>query len=192
MSQAAPSSQAPFSALELNDPVVIMALFDQLVTEHDVATLWRVWRWEMLGLHKEPFWRLLTRIPQIDPELIYGEAARVFGFETAHVSAKDVSLLKDFARAVTADRWKQFVSIPVIPIGADRAGRFRFATNDPTHPAVKHVLDQAGVGAYEVFYAPRGDIQKVLDAAFPSRSTETRHRRRRRMAAISPPQDGAA
>lgn len=162
-----------FSALDLKDNVVIMALFDQLVTEDQVATLWHVWKMRHLPFYKEPFWRLLTLIPDAEPESIFAQAARVGDIEEGYISSsKAVPLIKKLAKTVPAPVWAKMLKMRLLPIAQSgySTGKTRlvFATHDPTNPLVKEVVESLRLGEYELRYAPMNQLLGLVEEAFPA------------------------
>lgn len=162
-----------FSALGLRDRVVIMLLFDQIVTEEQVAEVWALWQQEYQGDHKTSLWRLLALIPEIDRELILAETARVYGIEEAHMAPRlVVPGVKKLAQRVSPALWDQIKALRLLPITeTEQQGSHRkqtvFASHDPTHPEVKEVLQELGVGIYELRYAPEKAIVDIFAEAFP-------------------------
>ncbi len=163
-----------FSALDLRDSVVIMALCDQLVTEEEVAALWQVWKGRHLSFYKEPFWRLLTLLPDAEPELIFAEAARVGDIEDSYITpSKAVVLIKMLARTLPASVWAKMLKMRLLPIAengyVNGKTRLVFATHDPTNPLVKELLEGLRLDGYELRYAPMSQLVALVDEAFPSR-----------------------
>ncbi|HMB91398.1 MAG TPA: hypothetical protein VKP65_11160 [Rhodothermales bacterium] len=165
----------PFSALELRDRVVIMLLFDQVVYEEQVELAWQLW--QQMGQEgvKEPLWRVLTLFPEIDRELVYAEAARVYGFETARISrGRAIGLIHKVEQQVAVSQWDQLVELRVIPITESEQAhthrtRLVFATQDPTRPDVHRLLPTLDLGGFELRYAPEQEIIALLIEAFPQR-----------------------
>ncbi len=162
-----------FAALALRDRVVIMLLFDQIVTEKQVAEVWALWQQEYRGDLKTSLWRLLTLVPDLDREMILAEAARVYEIEEVKLSSRAVlPVLKNLAKHVPAPVWEKMMRLRVLPL-TETAQRFShrkqlvFVSHDPTHPEVKELLEELGVGAYELRYAPEHEIVGILAEAFP-------------------------
>lgn len=165
----------PFSALELRDRVVIMLLFDQVVYEEQVELAWKLWQQMGQDGVKEPLWRVLTLFPEIDRELVYAEAARVYGFETARISrSRAIGLIHQVEQQVMASQWDQLVELRAIPITESEQAhthrtRLVFATQDPTRPDVHRLLPTLDLGGFELRYAPEQEIVALLIEAFPQR-----------------------
>ena len=169
----APQEREPFSALELRDRVVIMLLFDQIVTEKQVAEVWTLWQQEYRGDIKTPLWRLLTLVPELDRELILAEAARVYGIERAHIALRVmVPAIKRIKERASASRWEKMVDLRLMPI-AETEQKYKhrmqlvFASHDPTHPEVEDLIAELGVDVYELRYASEYEIVELLAEAFP-------------------------
>ncbi len=168
-----------FSAVDLRDKVVTMALFEQIVTEAEVASLWQAWRAMHLHFHQEPFWRLLTLMPSRNPELIYEQAARVAGIEDAHIASSiAIDLIRKVADAIPPADWKKWLSIPLVPVTLAGYGQqtraLVVATHDPTNPLAKKLVHGLHIPNCELRYASQSSILELLEMAFPSRKIELR------------------
>ena len=169
------SDTSPFSALELRDRVVIMLLFDQVVYEEQVEQAWHLWQKMSREGVKEPLWRVLTLFPEIDRELVYAEAARVYGFETARISRnRAIGLIHSLEQHLDPALWEQLVELQVIPVNETRQPhnqrpRLVFATQDPTRPDVHRLLPKMGLEGFDIRYAPEQEIIGLLIEAFPHR-----------------------
>ena len=171
-SGAAEADEA-FAALALRDRVVIMLLFDQIVTEKQVAQVWSLWKQEYRSDVKTALWRLLTLIPELDRELILAEAARVYEIEEVHLSSRAIlPILKNLAKHVPAPLWEKMMALRMLPV-TEIAQKFShrkqlvFVSHDPTHPEVKELLQELGVDAFELRYAPEHEVVGVMAEAFP-------------------------
>lgn len=177
MPAQAPAAMPPrFSAEELRDPVVIMALFEQLVTEQEVEALWKVWRLAHLPFRREPFWRLLLQLPHTDPKLIYEQAARVAGIETAFLSRHSpFAAIRTLKRQLSRSAWRALAQIPIVPVAEQgfghQAGCMIFATEDATAPRLVRLLEDAWPNPYELRYAAREDLVTLLETEKNDRLT---------------------
>ena len=164
-----------FSMLALRDRVVIMLLFDQVVREDQVALAWQLWQQMEREGTKEPLWRVLTLFPDLDRELVYAEAARVYGFEEARISRiHALALIKDLQARLDRTLWDQIVELRVMPVSEvlqkhSHHKRLIFATPDPTRPEVHQLLPQLDVQGFELRYARESEILNLLIEAFPRR-----------------------
>lgn len=164
-----------FSPIELRDRVVIMLLFDQVVREDQVELAWHLWQQMGLDGVKEPLWRVLTLFPELDRELVYAEAARVYGFEEARISRPQaLALIHKLEQHLDQERWNQLVDLRVVPIAETEQphrhrSRMIFATQDPTRPEVHRLMSQLNLAGFELRYARESEVVNLLIEAFPHR-----------------------
>jgi type II secretory ATPase GspE/PulE/Tfp pilus assembly ATPase PilB-like protein len=162
-----------FSMLALRDRVVIMLLFDQIVQEEQVAMAWNLWHDMMEEGVKEPLWRILTIFPDVDAEMVYAEAARVYGFEEARVSrSRAIGLIQDVERRVDEGVWNQMVELRLVPINRveqphSHRQRTVYATHDPARHEVQRLLRTVENDGYELRYVPEAMLLELLVQAFP-------------------------
>ncbi len=162
-----------FSMLALRDRVVIMLLFDQVVREDQVQLAWQLWQQMSREGAKEPLWRVFTLFPDLDHELVYAEAARVYGFEEARISRiHALELIKEMQARLSKDHWDQIVELRVMPVAEvvqkhRHHKRLVFATPDPTRPEVHRLLPKLNVDGFELRYAREPEILNLLIEAFP-------------------------
>ena len=168
-----PVDPRAFSALELRDRVVIMLLFDQIVSEESVAEAWALWKEQSGGDAKRPLWRLLTMIPEIDRELIFAEAARVYGIEEARIARLGaIPLIEKVQRSFPKEIWEEMVALRLLPVAEaeqNHSHRMRliFASHDPTRTEVQTLMPKLGLAGYELRYAPEAELIDLLAEAFP-------------------------
>lgn len=162
-----------FSAQSLRDRVVIMLLFDQIVGEEDVERAWRI---QQQPEHREtPLWRVLAQMPEVDTELVYAEAARVYGFEEADIVRRvALALVEETQRRVDPSVWERLADGPLLPVAEEtqphsHQRRLVFATPDPTRPDVQRLLHQVGFANFELCYASTRQLHELLAEAFPDR-----------------------
>lgn len=181
----APPDSAPdsdrFTTIDLRDPVVIMALFDQLVTEAQVESLWLVWQLRHLPFRREPFWRLLLLLPNVEEHLLFEQAARVAGIEDAYINRHAAfTAIRNAKQELPRPVWRALAEVPVVPVQEQGYGRKStsviLATEDPTHPRIMKLVEDSWQGAYELRYAPRKDLLALLEAEKNERLTAS-HRR---------------
>ena len=169
-----------FSAFALRDRVVIMLLFDQVVREDQVHLAWQLWQQMSREGAKEPLWRVLTLFPDLDRELVYAEAARVYGFEEARISRiHALALIKDLQARLDRSLWDQLVELRVMPTTEvlqkhSHHKRLVFATPDPTRTEVHQLLPELNVDGFELRYARESEILNLLIEAFPRRYNHLR------------------
>ncbi len=167
--------EGSFSPFELRDRVVIMLLFDQVVREEQVELAWQLWRQMSHEGAQTPFWRVLTLFPELDRELIYAEAARVYGFEEARINRqRAIVLIQQLEQRLDAHQWEQMVELRVVPMAeydplVTGKPRLIFAVQDPTRPEVHQLLEELDLPGFELRYASEGDILDLLVVSFPHR-----------------------
>lgn len=172
--QPSPDSSASsggYLPAQLRDRVVIMLLFDQIIREEHVIDAWGRWQALREEGSKEPLWRVVAELPQLDGDLIHAEAARVYGFSEVslrrHVA---VRLIERIRSQLSSEVWEQMVELRVLPVDEKaRAIGYRpkliFATHDPTRPEVKRLLRSVFPDRYELGYATEQSLQKLLKEA---------------------------
>ena len=162
-----------FSALAVRDRVTIMLLFDQIITEEQVAQVWELWHQEYRGDLRTPLWRLLTLIPGLDSELILAEAARVFKIEQVSLSSRVVlPMLQNLVNHVPKSLWDRMMALRLLPLNeTEQRSKHRkklvFVSHDPTHPEVIELLGEMGIVSFELRYAPEHEIVDMMARAFP-------------------------
>jgi type II secretory ATPase GspE/PulE/Tfp pilus assembly ATPase PilB-like protein len=159
--------------LRLRDRVVIMLLFDQIVQEEQVAMAWQLWRDMTKEGVKEPLWRVLTLFSEVDSEMVYAEAARVYGFEEARVPrSRAVGLIQDLHRRMDEEVWAQMVDLRLLPINQmeqphSHRQRTVYATHDPARHEVQDLLRTIETEGYELRYVKETILIDLLAKAFP-------------------------
>lgn len=170
----APLSEADsyaFSAMELRDRVVIMLLFEQVVQIEDVERAWKDWMAMGGERASVPLWRVLLINPTLDRQKIFAQAARVYAFENAQISQNDTpDFLREVRDRFTESQWQRLIELCLLPIDREqgryeRDPRWIFATYDPAAPEVKALLQEMGLGRYEVRYAPQSLLVALQRAA---------------------------
>jgi hypothetical protein len=166
--------QEQFSMLRLRDRVAIMLLFDQIVQEEQVAMAWQLWRDMRQEGVKEPLWRVLTLFSEVDTEMVYAEAARVYGFEEARVPrSRAISLIQETHRRVDEEAWNQMVDLRLLPINQmeqphSHRQRTVYATHDPARHEVQDLLRTIETEGYELRYVKETLLIDLLAKAFPN------------------------
>lgn len=165
-----------FSTLDLRDHVVIMALFDQLVSEAEVEAIWHVWRMRHLAFFQEPFWRLLLLLPNVNLEQLYEQAARVADIETAYLGRQSVfRAIRHLKHCLPGADWQELLEVPIVPVAEMGFGHqdkgIIFATNDTTNPRVRKLIDKVWKEQYELRYAPKDDLLQLLEEEKQERLT---------------------
>jgi|GEM_PF-1982602 len=159
----APSAQDTFNPTQLQDRVVIMLLFDQVVREADVRIAWEK-RAPSRDAH-QALWRVLATVDGVDSEVVYAEAARVYGFNSMRVNATHaLKHMKSLRERTDLRHWLALLSEGVVPVD-EKDERLVFATHDPTRPAVRRAIQQAWAAPYDLRYANRSSITALISTA---------------------------
>jgi hypothetical protein len=107
LAERVPGTAAEASAsntLEIEDQVVLGLLLSGKVGPSQVEQALKARR----GDEKRPLWRLLAEETDIGREVVFGEAARIFAFDTfALPVAVAVSFLHQHRSHFTEDQWAQ-------------------------------------------------------------------------------------
>ena len=123
------------------------------------------------GEPTQELWRTLLDMPGIDRDAIFAEAARVQGFNAAHLSPKKptadlVEAVRGLFPPAVADEMPRLSLLPYefVMDPATRSHKLVFATHDPSNPRVREFT--AGLGLeVELRYAPEAAIAERLGAA---------------------------
>lgn len=175
------ASAPSFSALELRDRVVVMLLFDQVVCIEQVGTAWRHWNEMSDEEAPDALWRVVARLPDVDREVVYAQAARVYAFEPVAFRMYGArKLLRDHQSEFSQEEWQRMVELNValVDIEYDELGETRrwiFATHDPTRASVKRFLSTLDVAEYVLRYASEAALEEALEDVFPDMA-QYRHR----------------
>ncbi|MGI9175279.1 MAG: hypothetical protein ACR2GR_08175, partial [Rhodothermales bacterium] len=175
-----------FSALEnLRDRVVIMLLFNEVVQVEQVEQAWREWKVLQKKGENEALWRILAAQPDIDRDRVFAEAADVYVFKKAEITASSaISYLRGVKKKYTGEQWEEMDRLGVVPIGqedhlrGDEETRFLFATHDPTRPEVHNLMQGLGLERFELHYAPESSLRSLMEEAFPPRDSRAQGRGR--------------
>ncbi|PSQ79745.1 MAG: hypothetical protein BRD46_05820 [Bacteroidetes bacterium QS_8_68_15] len=174
---------ASFSALELRDRVVVMLLFDQVVSVEQVAAAWRHWIDDSTGT-PGTLWRVVALLPEVDADTVHARAARVYAFEPVDFNMYSArALMRKYRGTFTEEQWTHMVRLNVAPVRTEYAQetdskRWTFATHDPARPSVEHLLEhltkhlrkqQGQAINHQLRYAPKTPIENVFDDALPAR-----------------------
>jgi tRNA (Thr-GGU) A37 N-methylase len=171
-----------FSTLGLEDRVVVMLLFDQIVSVEQVAAAWRHWSDEDTDT-PHTLWRVVALLPGVDADTVYARAARVYAFEPVDFNMYNArALMRKHRRTFTGTQWEHMVRLNVAPVRTEYVQetgekRWIFATHDPARPAVerllerltKHLSKQPDQAVhYRLRYAPKEPLEEVFDDALPA------------------------
>jgi len=158
------------------DRVLARLLTTGLVREDHVRVAWEEWKKMRKDGLRAPLWRVLTLSSEINRELIYAEAAKVYAFDEAKIDeAATLSFLQEIANFFTEDQWDQMIEFFILPIAQEKEPyrgeiRWIFATHDPTRPEVHRLLQQLLLKRFELRYAPENVIASLITDAFLSKN----------------------
>ncbi|WP_456429473.1 GspE/PulE family protein [Rhodocaloribacter sp.] len=129
------------------------------------------------GGGKELLWRLLARVPGVDAERVYEEAARVYAFPTAEVGQDrpDPEFVMLIMETVAETHRDDLLKLRLLPFEYDidpqtGAARLIFITHDPARPEVHRILQDLNLGRFELQYAPESIIEKLIEEIFPRKN----------------------
>ncbi len=169
---AVPSPQDGFVPTQLHDRVVIMLLFDQVVSEADVRAAWTKRR-QSSDTHR-PLWRVLASVEEVDADAVFAEAARVYGFSSMRLDTNTAVRQMRQVRAQTdLQDWLALLNAAAVPV-AKAECRMIFATHDPTRPAVRKAIGKVWTKPYDLRYTNRDAVLGVINAATKRRQAYVR------------------
>jgi len=158
------------------DRVLSRLLSTGIVRESQIRVAWEEWtKMRKEGL-RAPLWRVLTLNSEINRELIYSEAAKVYAFDAANIDeAGTLSFLQEIADFFTEEQWDQMIEYFILPVAQEKEPyrgelRWIFATHDPTRPEVHRLLQQLLLKRFELRYAPENVIASLITEAFLSKN----------------------
>ena len=162
--------------LKQHDRVVARLLANGLVGEKHLREAWKEWKRMRSEGHKAALWRVLTLDDELDRELLFVEAARVYAFQEAEISeVKTLAFIKEVKEVYSEEEWDEMIELFVVPIGQEaeaKSGKRRwvFATHDPTRPEVHQLLRDLQIRRFELRYAPESVIAALITEAFLSKN----------------------
>lgn len=160
---ALPSPQDGFTPTALHDRVVIMLLFDQVVSEADVRAAWTKRR-QSADTH-QALWRVLATVNGVDVDAVFAEAARVYGFNSMRLDTNTaVKQMRRVRKQSDLQDWLALLNAAVVP-ATQAESRLVFATHDPTRPAVRKAIERVWTKPYDLRYTNRGAVAAVINAA---------------------------
>ena len=159
-----------FSTLDLRDRVVVMLLYSRKVRVEQVEAAWKRWKNEKQDT-PDALWRVVARLPDVETEAVFEEAARVYAFEPAMSILHEArSLMREHRKRFSLPQRRQLVALGILPVKVKETADgplWIFATHDPARSSVQRLLAKVSVPAYEVRYAPAAEVQEQLEAIFP-------------------------
>ncbi|RMF55077.1 MAG: hypothetical protein D6746_13845, partial [Bacteroidetes bacterium] len=158
----------------LKDRVVTALLWKRIVTPKQVAEA--VARQKKSG-ERELLWRLVARIPGVDAERVYEEAARVYAFPVVEITPEkpDKEFVLLIMETVAEDRREELLKLHLLPYEYEidpqnGVARLIFITHDPARPEVHRILQQLNLGRFELRYASRARIDDLIQELFPKKN----------------------
>ncbi|RMH65617.1 MAG: hypothetical protein D6685_05770, partial [Bacteroidetes bacterium] len=133
-------------------------------------------QWSREG-QKDTFWRVLARHPQVDAEMVYAEAARIYAFRRAEIGngkpAPD--FVKRVIESFTEEQRERLLVLGLLPleyeIDAERGVlSLVFAAQDPARPETLRFVHDLNLDHFELCYAPASEIIPLLETLFPRRN----------------------
>lgn len=126
---------------------------------------------------KEPLWRVLAEDPEVDRDVVYQQAALTYAFRTAPIKERppEVEFVKTVMDSLKEDAREQLLALHVAPYGyvQDQGTGMRklvFVTDDPMRPDLLRIMHALELERFELYYAPRTAVRKVLDEAYPRKN----------------------
>ncbi len=154
------------------DRVVISLLQQGLIQADQVKQAIQLWKENGKG---EALWRYLLELPDVDVDAVYRESARIYAFREVDVEEFDAAFIKNVLEAFTEEQQKQLLQAKVVPLTYEleaRSGLIKlvFISYDPTRPETQRLLRQLRLEQFELCYAPKPFVEKVLEKVFPRRN----------------------
>ncbi|NNE46961.1 MAG: type II/IV secretion system protein [Rhodothermales bacterium] len=155
-----------FNPLDLRDRVVIKLLYEELVLIQHVQAAWDRWV-KKEGGTSYPLWRELAEDPEIDPEIVFEQAAIVYSFATISLEGMDpTDFLKGLGARITADQWAGLEQLRVAPVKIEEGSEGRrviMATHDPARQDLMRTLQKLGFREIEIRFAKRVEVDGFID-----------------------------
>ncbi len=126
---------------------------------------------------REPLWRALVRVPHVDRDKVYEQAAATYAFRLAPV--KDREPEAEFAKTVIesfdTELGKRLVELEAVPYAyaQDQPSgilKLVFITEDPMRPELQKVVNALELERFELCYAPGSVVDRVIEEAFPRKN----------------------
>lgn len=174
----APASSLPGVVVPeeaIRDRVVIMLLFHEIVQLEQIRNAWEKWN-RTNPTKADSFWRFLANQKEMPADRIYEVASEVYAFPKAQFVAQQVpSFIQKCEAILPANAWHDLRQFGLVPVGQERRqgapDRWIFATHDPSHPDAVRVIRNAGVGHYDIRYAPKAELSALLGNVQKKRNT---------------------
>ncbi len=169
---SAAALSSPKAPKDIDDQVVLSLLLSGRVDPSDVH---KVVNSRKAG-DRRPLWRALAEETTIERELIFGEAANIFAFETLDIPIAVAALFLQQNRSrFTDDQWHEMKQLDVVPVALQSSAeaddlRWIFASADPFRSEVTRLLESMGVAAYQLTYIAKDELDQIIALDVPSRN----------------------
>jgi type IV pilus assembly protein PilB len=177
-------AQEEFTALELNDRVVISLLFHERVRIEQVQAAWRRVRQAGGGADPTHLWRALAEEPGVDREAVFEAAAWAFAFKTGSVPRfSALACLRRASGLFPKEQYEQMLELGVLPVAVSEDGRgegprksgsrsteraarrWVFGAYDPTAVEVQRFMRVLGLQYYDLVYLPETEVRALVAEA---------------------------
>jgi type IV pilus assembly protein PilB len=122
----------------------------------------------------EALWRVLARLEDMDRQVVYETAARIYAFPVADLQAHPFDA--DFTRAAMEDfpqeKQSALLEYSVVPHRVESGVRevTYLVTPDPMRREVQQLVQTLDLGEFTLQYAPKSDVDALLSEAFPRKN----------------------
>ncbi len=126
---------------------------------------------------REPLWRVLAEVADVDRDAVYEQAALTYAFRVAPVKERppDVAFVKTVLGSFSDGVRDELLALGVAPYAyvQDQGTGMRklvFVTSDPMRPDLLRLMHALELERFELYYAPRSVVRRVLDEAYPRKN----------------------
>jgi type IV pilus assembly protein PilB len=117
-------------------------------------------------------WRVLADQEEVDGEVVYERAARIYAFEVAdpEEEPRDLDLVQSIIESFSDEQQEKLTELGLVPHHVEMTGRSRtviFVTRDPMRQEVHELARSFDLDHFELRYAPKAAVNDLLSAAFP-------------------------
>ncbi len=126
---------------------------------------------------KEPLWRSLAALPQVDRDAVLEQAAATYAFRIAPVKEREpeVEFVKTVLESFAEEHREGLLRLGVAPYAyaQDQPSgvlKLIFITEDPMRQELQRAMHALQLERFELCYAPGGIVKRVLDEAFPRKN----------------------
>ena len=161
--------------IRAKDRVVAMLLRKDIVSPREIKRAQQKQQQEEL---KEPLWRVLTLIDDVNRTAIFAEAASVYAFKAAELDEEgkpDPEFARSVMETFDEDIRDGLLKLRVVPFEVDldqQTGAIKvvFITHDPTRPEVHRMMQKLRLERFELRYAPEKVVTGLIQEAFPRKN----------------------